>query len=374
MINVSKPFLPPAHEYQSLLDDIWKRCWLTNNGPFVNELELRLKDFLNIDHLLFLANGTIALQIAFKALDLKGEVITTPFSYVATTSSLVWERLTPIFVDIDPFSFNIDPDLIEKAITPNTTAILATHVFGNPCDIERLQILADKYHLKLIFDAAHAFAVNYRGHSIFDYGDISTASFHATKLFHTIEGGAVITKDPELTSKMAKLRNFGHDGPAKFTGVGINGKNSEFHAAMGLTNLKHMDKILEKRKAQYLFYKEKLKNLHVQFQEINEDCDYNYAYFPIVFPSEKELLQALKELNQHYIHPRRYFYPSLNTLDYVNNKTCPYAEDISRRILCLPIYHELSESSIEMICRILIRTERYYKKPKFVKRATAITK
>jgi dTDP-4-amino-4,6-dideoxygalactose transaminase len=260
MIPVTKPFLPPLEEYSKLVEDIWQRQWLTNNGPLVNELELKLKDYLNIDHLLFVSNGTIALQLAIKALGLSGEIITTPFSYVATTSSIVWEGCKPIFVDIDEKSLNIDPKKIEQAITQETTAILATHVYGNPCDIDAIDAIAEKHDLKVIYDAAHCFGTTYKNKSIFLYGDISTTSFHATKLFHTTEGGAVFTKDPELLKIMSYMRNFGHDGPEKFQGLGINAKNSEFHAAMGLVNLKHIPAILDKRKELSLYYNKKLEN------------------------------------------------------------------------------------------------------------------
>ena len=226
MINVTKPFLPPYEEYEQYLKGIWDRVWLTNNGPLVNDLELKLKSFLGVDHLLFLSNGTIALQIAIKALKLKGEIITTPFSFVATTSSIVWEECEPVFVDIDPASLNINPALIEAAITPKTTAILATHVFGNPCDIEAIEKIAAKHNLKVIYDGAHAFGTTYKGRSVFEYGDICTTSFHATKLFHTTEGGAVVTKDAALLREMSFLRNFGHNGPDTFATIGINGKNS----------------------------------------------------------------------------------------------------------------------------------------------------
>jgi dTDP-4-amino-4,6-dideoxygalactose transaminase len=238
MIPVTKPFLPPIDEYKEYIDGIYQRQWLTNNGPLVNELELKLKEHLNVSHLLYLGNGTIAIQIAIKALELKGEIITTPFSYVATTSSIAWENCKPVFVDIDKDTLNIDPSKIEAAINANTSAILATHVYGNPCDIDAIQRIANKHNLKVIYDAAHCFGTKYKGKSVFEYGDVSTTSFHATKLFHTTEGGAVITTNPELLKKMSYLRNFGHDGPEKFECVGINGKNSEFHAAMGLVNLK----------------------------------------------------------------------------------------------------------------------------------------
>lgn len=357
MINVSKPFLPPIKDYQAAVESIWKRNWLTNNGPLVNELELKLKMYLKLDHLLYLGNGTIALQIAFKALELKGEVITTPFSYVATTSSLVWEGLKPVFVDIDAETYNIDPTKIEAAITPDTSAILATHVFGNPCDIDAIQAIADKHGLKVIYDAAHAFGTKYKGKSVFEYGDISTTSFHATKLFHTIEGGAVITRDPDLVKKMSYLRNFGHAGSEHFAEVGINGKNSEFHAAMGLANLKYIKEILESRKKQSQFYTNNLNTLRISYQTIIKNAEYNYSYFPIVFENEKQMLKQIAALNADWIFPRRYFYPVLSSLDYVDKYDVPIAESIASRIICLPLYHELTEEEQSLIIRLLKRTQ-----------------
>ena len=238
MINVTKPFLPPIEEYKAYIDQIWERNWLTNNGPLVNELELRLKELLNIDHFLFTGNGTIALQIAIKALELHGDIITTPFSYVATTSSVVWEGCNPVFVDIDANTLNIDAAKIDSAITDNTTAIMATHTYGNPCDIDAIQAIAGRHNLKVIYDAAHCFGTKYKGKSVYLYGDISTASFHATKVFHTIEGGALITKDSSLLRKMAYMRNFGHNGPLDFADVGINGKKFRVSCCHGFGKLK----------------------------------------------------------------------------------------------------------------------------------------
>jgi dTDP-4-amino-4,6-dideoxygalactose transaminase len=251
------------------------------------------------------------LQIAIKALDLKGEIITTPFSYVATTSSIVWEGCEPIFVDIDQETLNIDPSKIEAAITGKTTAILATHCFGNACDIDAIDTIAKKHNLKVIYDAAHCFGTKYNGKSIFEYGDISTSSLHATKLMHSVEGGLVVTKDAELLKKMAYMRNFGHDGPEKFNGVGINGKNSEFHAAMGLAVLYDIDLILEKREEQSVFYDQKLMNMSVGKQKIEEGCSFNFAYYPIIFESEEICLASKEALEVNEIFPRRYFYPSL---------------------------------------------------------------
>lgn len=355
MIPVTKPFSPPISEYQKLLTGIWKRNWFTNNGPLVKELELKLKDYLGLNHLLYTTNGTIAIQIALKALDITKRVITTPFSYVATSSSLVWEGCTPVYVDIDPETFNIDPNKIEAAIDKDTEAILATHCFGNPCDIDIIDKIAKKHNLKVIYDAAHCFGTKYKGKSVFNYGDITTTSFHATKLFHTVEGGAVFTQDVELLKKMALMRNFGHSGPESFNGVGINGKNSEFHAAMGIVNLKYIDEIIEKRKNQSNLYNGLLEGLRVQKQRLTEQSAFNFAYYPIVFKSEKATLIMKAELERQDVYPRRYFYPSLSRLNYVNGRVTKIADDIAGRILCLPLFHELTESEQEKVVRILIK-------------------
>jgi dTDP-4-amino-4,6-dideoxygalactose transaminase len=357
MVNVSKPFLPEYAEYEYYLKGIWERNWLTNHGPLVNELELKLKEYLKLDHLLFLNNGTIALQVALKALDVRGEVITTPFSYVATSSSIVWEGSKPVYVDIDPASLNIDPAKIEAAITPATTAILATHVYGNPCDIDAIDKIARRHKLKVIYDAAHCFGTLYKGKSVFEFGDISTASFHATKLFHSGEGGAVITRDPALLKKMGYLRNFGHETAESFALAGINGKNSELHAAMGLCVLKHIEAILADRERIWKVYTKALKNLKVETPRINPDGKWNHSYFPVVFRTEQELVKAVELLNKNYVFPRRYFYPSLNNLPYVDNRACPLSESISGRVLCLPAYYNLADEVIDMIARLLLRAQ-----------------
>ncbi|MFZ1612473.1 MAG: DegT/DnrJ/EryC1/StrS family aminotransferase [Chitinophagales bacterium] len=359
MIPVTKPYLPQQEKYQKYLDGIWQRQWLTNNGPLVNEFELMLKQYLDIKHLLFLGNGTIALQIAIKALGLKGEIITTPFSYVATTSSIVWEGCVPVYVDIDENTLNIDPSKIEAAITENTSAILATHCFGNPCDIDAIQLIADKHKLKVIYDAAHCFGTLYKGKSVFHYGDISTTSFHATKLMHSIEGGAVFTSNPDLLKRMAYMRNFGHDGPEKFNGVGINGKNSEFHAAMGLAVLSEIEHILIQRKEQYFFYNKLLAGLKVKHLEKQAYSVFNYAYYPIIFETEERALKSKQVLEDNGISPRRYFYPCLSELDFVNSIDVPISKSISSRILCLPVYHTLSKEEQVLISRILLRVQNY---------------
>lgn len=357
MIPVTKPFIPPIGEYQKYLQGIWKRNWLTNNGPLVNELELKVKDYLKVSSFLYLGNGTVALQIAIKALELKGEIITTPFSYVATTSSIVWEGCSPVYVDIDPHTLNIDHGKVEEAITPNTSAILATHCFGNPCEVEDLERIAKKHNLKLIFDAAHCFATQYKGKSVFEYGTISTSSFHATKLFHTVEGGGVFTGDHELFKRMSYMRNFGHNGPEIFSGIGINGKNSEFHAAMGLVNLKYIDAVIKRRKSQTIYYQQILAQLNVRFIKLTDPEGFNYAYFPVIFESTEITIRMKKELENREIFPRRYFYPSLSSLDYVSGST-PISDDVSSRILCLPLYHELTMEEQDLVARILLSAQK----------------
>lgn len=358
MIPVTKPFLPPQQVYQHYLDGIWKRNWLTNMGPLASDLELRLKDTLKVNHLLFVTNGTVALQMAIKALDLKGEIITTPFSFVATTSAIVWEHCTPVFVDIDEHSLNIDADKIEEAITPNSTAILATHVYGNPCDVEKIEAIAKKHQLKVIYDAAHAFGVEVNGKSIFEYGDISTCSLHATKLYHSVEGGLVVTKDAALLKKLAYMRNFGFDGPESFAELGINGKNSEYHAAMGLANLKYLDVILQKRKELTARYDEKLKNLKARRPIWHAASENNFAYYPLVFESEELMLQCIELLKLNEIFTRRYFYPSLATsLPYVKPQDLPLTEEIAQRVLCLPLYYDLTPEEVDFISRLILRTQ-----------------
>lgn len=348
MINVTKTFLPPQEEYQAILKMVWDSGWLTNRGVLVTELEAKLKSYLEVDDIIAMTNGTLPIQIAVKALGLQGDIITTPFSYVATTSSIVWEGCTPVFVDIHPEYLTIDEAKIEAAITPNTTAILATHVFGNPCHIEAIQTIANKYDLKVIYDAAHCFGVNFKGQSIFNYGDVSTCSFHATKLFHTGEGGALFCK-PEYYDTLFYHHNFGHDGQEAFHGLGINAKMSELQAAMGLAVFPFMDRILKSRQQAVEYYNKLLDNTPIKRLRLREHTDWNYSYYPVIFNSEAQLLKVKQVLESENIFPRRYFYPSLNTLPYIKQNSIPVAESISKRVLCLPLYKGLSKIDIDVI-------------------------
>ena len=358
MIPVTRPFLPPQESYEKYLAGIWKRQWLTNMGPLASELEMKLKDFLSVNHLLFVTNGTVALQMAIKALDLKGEIITTPFSFVATTSSIVWEGCHPVFVDIDRDSLNIDANKIEASITENTSAILATHVYGNPCDVEKIEQIAKKHNLKVIYDGAHAFGVKINGKSVFEYGDISICSLHATKLYHSIEGGLVITKDANLLKKLAYMRNFGFNGPEAFAELGINGKNSEFHAAMGLVNLDYIEEIHTNRQKISERYDERLKTFKAIKPLWNKNGTKNYAYYPVVVENEELLHKCIHDLKANEIFVRRYFYPSLsNVLPYLESVSMPITEDVSRRVMCLPLFSDLTIEEVDLICRLLLRIQ-----------------
>lgn len=352
-INVTKSFLPPIEEYYKYLKRIWENEQLTNQGPLLKLFEERTANYLGVSNINFVTNGTTALQLALKALEIEsGEVITTPFTYVATTSAILWERCKPIFVDIDPSTLNIDPDKIEEAITPKTKAILAVHVFGNPCDVQAIGEIAKRYNLKVIYDAAHAFGVKHKNKSIFSYGDASTCSFHATKLFHTIEGGAIFTEDADTNSKVEMLKRFGHEGD-DHRQLGINAKSDEFRAAMGLCNLRYIDNIIEERKRVHDIYNELLRKVEYKI-EIAQNTEYNYAYYPIIMSSNDQLRSVALALNENEIYPRRYFYPSLNKLKYLSgSQVCPISEDISSRILCLPMYSDLATEDLERICTIV---------------------
>lgn len=346
---VTQSFLPPIEEYEKYLNKIWHSNQLTNQGPLLREFEMQAAKYLGIKSLQFVSNGTIALQLALRALDItEGEVITTPFSYVATTSAILWERCEPVFVDIEAKTFCIDPSKIESAITPRTKAILAVHVFGNPCNIEAIEALAKRHHLKVIYDGAHAFGVTYRGRSLLDYGDISICSFHATKPFHTIEGGAVVTRDEVLQKKVDLLKRFGHNHDEHIQ-LGINAKSSEFQAAMGLCNLKYIDDIIARRRQLSELYTKQLSGL-VTTPAPNSASEHNYSYYPVLFRSEAELLRVKKSLEKVNVFCRRYFYPALNTLPYISRAyECAVAEDTAARVLCLPLYDSLSAQQVEAI-------------------------
>lgn len=353
-INVNKPYLPNKNKYYKYLDKIWENNHLTNFGPLNKELENRLCEYLGVENLLLVGNGTLALQIAYKLLGLSANdgVITTPFSFVATTSTLIWENLVPIFCDINNKSFCIDTNKIEALINTNTKAILPVHTFGNACDVEALDKIAKKYKLKLIYDAAHAFGVRYKNKSIFNYGDISTISFHATKLFHTTEGGAIVFQDKDMLDEAKSIINFGLKNNMPEV-LGINTKNSEFHAAMGLCVLDDIEYIMQDREKIWKYYYEHLKN-DFDFQELNPDANNNYHYFPILFENQENMISKINLLNQNKIFPRRYFYPSLDTLGFYDIKeVCNISRDIASRILCLPIYVGLKEKEQDIIIKYL---------------------
>jgi dTDP-4-amino-4,6-dideoxygalactose transaminase len=354
MINVTKTYLPPFEEYAAILKRSWDKGWITNNGELVQELESKLKDYLQVSNLFFTNNGTSPLQMALKVFDITGEVITTPFSYVATTNAILWEGCQPVFVDIDPNTLCIDAGKIESAITSNTQAILATHVYGYPCDVEEIEKIAKAHNLKVIYDGAHAFGCEYNGKSLLSYGDISTCSFHATKIFHTVEGGCIITGDRDIARKLYLYRQFGHEYD-DYISIGINAKNSEFHAAMGLTVFPLMQEIIASRKLIVEQYEEQLKQLNLSKPKISTSLKYNYSYFPVIFKSEEELLKIKKALEESDVFCRRYFYPSLNTLSFLKKQSCPVSEDISSRVLCLPLYYGITLQEIKLITAIILR-------------------
>ncbi len=353
MITVTKTFLPSIEEYQAILQRAWDKQWLTNRGELVLELEDKLKAYLEVSYLTCTNNGTVPLQIALELLGKGGEIITTPFSYVATTAAIVWQHCTPVFVDIHPEYLTIDERLIEAAITPNTTAILTTHVFGNPCAVEEIEAIANKHGLKVIYDAAHAFGVRYKGRSIFTYGDVSTCSFHATKLFHTGEGGAMFTKDKDLHKQLYNFHNFGHDGPLAFHGLGINGKMNELQAAMGLAVLPYMETILKERKRVIEQYDSTLDFSKLSKLKLREQTEWNHSYYPVLFETETQLLQAEKALLEQNIMPRRYFYPGLHTLPYVKAASMPVSDSVYRRVFCLPVSHVLNNDEVNLISFII---------------------
>lgn len=353
MINVTRTFLPPLDEYMYHVKRAFDNNWLSNRGELVLELEEKLIEYLEVNNILIMNNGTIPLQIALKLLGGGGEIITTPFSYVATTAAIVWENCIPVFVDIDPDYLTIDETKIEAAITSKTTCILATHVFGNPCNIEVIDVIAKKYNLKVIYDAAHCFGVRYKGKSIFEYGDVSTCSFHATKLFHTAEGGAVFCNDKDLMHKFIYSHAFGHLGPNDYYGLGINGKISELQCSMGLSVLPYMNSILRSHNYIIENYNSELNFKKLSRIRLRKDTIWNNSYYPVLFESEKKLLEVQNALNKENIFPRRYFFPSLNNLPYVSNSLLKVSDVIAKTILCLPLYSNLSKDETDKIISII---------------------
>jgi dTDP-4-amino-4,6-dideoxygalactose transaminase len=364
-IYVTQPFLPPLDEFIPYLQNIWDSKILSNGGPYHAKLEHNLQEYLNIEHVSLCSNGTFALILALKALSIQGEVITTPFSFVATSHSLLWNHLKPIFVDIEPNNFNIDAAKIESAITPQTSAILAVHCYGHPANTAQIKQIADKHGLKIIYDAAHAFGVKTQEGSIFKHGDLSITSFHATKAFNTFEGGAVFTKSPHTKLYIDKLKNFGFENETTVSTCGLNAKMNEITAAFGLLQLKYISDAIDSRREIDSLYREQLKGVRgLRLPKIDENTTHNYSYFPVIIEPEyhstrDELYYKLKKYN---VHARRYFYPLISTLDMYKNlpsaslENLPVATAIADSVLCLPIYPTLDRSQVEMICSILAAT------------------
>jgi dTDP-4-amino-4,6-dideoxygalactose transaminase len=359
MIPVTRPTLPTLDQYMGYLQRIWQTKWLTNNGDFSLLLEQRLREYLGVKNMVLVSNGTLALNLALKSLDLQGEVITTPFTFVATTNSIVWEGLTPIFADIDAETFNINPEDVEKKITEKTCAILAVHVYGNPCDVKSLATIASDHGLKLLYDGAHSFGVEYGNRSIFDYGDVSTLSFHATKVYNTIEGGALVTCEAKLAEELRLLRDHGIISAEEFIGLGINAKMNEFQAAMGLCNLELVDQDIEMRKTLYKLYISELSSGKLRFQRLV--CSkYNYAYMPVCFEDERQRNRVCSELSRRGFGSRKYFYPlTVSARHFMANQNLIYrfglqvASDVARRILCLPLYPGLKLDDVYQIVNII---------------------
>ncbi len=353
-IYVTRAFMPPIEEYQELMKGVWDRGYLTNHGPLEKQFEAELANRFGLDRTIFMVNGTIALHLAIRALELKGEVITTAFSHPVTTTSLLWEGCKPVFVDVDPGTFSIDPAQIEAHITPRTTGIVATHVYGIPCDVEAIAAIADAHNLKVLYDGAHAFGTRVGGRSILDYGDVSTTSFHATKVFHTVEGGSMHARDEELHRRLVLMRTMGQHGENFFI-PGMNAKNSELHAAMGLANLKYYDDIMAARKHQWKLYFQHLQSSPFGLARVPDGIEYNHSYFPVVFRNEEELLRVRQCLKDHNVFPRRYFRPACTQLHYVDQAgTCPQAERLASTVMCLPLYYGLPDESIKRICDLVV--------------------
>ncbi len=363
-IYVTSPMMPSLDEFHTLLEEIWKSKTLTNNGNFHQLLESELCKYLNIPYISLFTNGTLPLITALQALHITGEVITTPFSFVATTHALWWNGIKPVFVDIEPVTCNLDPDKIEAAITSRTTAIMPVHVYGNPCDITKIQAIADKYNLKVIYDAAHAFGVKVNGESILKAGDISTLSFHATKVFNTIEGGALVMHDIQTKKQIDYLKNFGFADETTVVAPGINSKMDEIRSAYGLLNLRQIDAAIEQRRKIVNLYKEELKSIQgISFFNNMPGVDYNYSYFPIFIDKEvfgmtrDALYEKMKSMN---IFGRRYFYPLISNfstyrgLESSNPKNLPVATHMAESVICLPLYSHLSTQDVERILTCII--------------------
>lgn len=355
MINVTKSHLPPLEDYVAMLRGIWSRGHLTNNGPLVVELERLLAQKLNVKHLFLVCNGMLGLHIALRALRVQGSVVTTPFSYVATSAAAAWEGHRLVYGDIDE-GLCLSPQHCASIWPDDAGAILATHVYGNACDIKGLQELASTKGVPLIFDAAHAFGAKLDGDALASFGDISMLSFHATKLFHTVEGGALITHDDAVAHRISYLRNFGHASPESFHDVGTNAKMSEFHAAMGLCNLPMIDELISMRAKLCSIYQQELATTELAAPLWTKGLVRNFSYYPVIFPTEAKLLGVIGILNAENIYPRRYFYPSLSTLPYAASQAVPHAEDISKRVLCLPLWAEMEAMQVSRICALIRRT------------------
>lgn len=361
-IYVTQPYLPPLEEFIPYLQQIWDNKILTNGGPFHQQLEQALSEYLGVKHISLFTNGTIALVTALQALRVTGEVITTPYSFVATAHSLLWNGIKPVFVDVDPNTLNLDPAKMEAAITPHTTAILPVHCYGHPCDVEAIQKIADNYNLRVIYDAAHAFGVQDAGGSVLRHGDLSVLSFHATKVFNTFEGGAIVCPDEKTKIRIDQLKNFGHVGEVTVVAPGINGKMSEFNAALGLLQLKHIDRALTLRKAIDKTYREELKNVKgIRCLSDSGQKIANYSYFPILvqadYPLSRDSLN--QKLKDNGINPRRYFYPLISEfpmyrgLQSANRENLAISTTASSQVLCLPIYPDLAMSSVHEIARFI---------------------
>lgn len=355
-IYVTQPSLPPLEEYVGYLEQIWETRRLTNNGPLVRRLEERLQEHLGVRNVVCVSSGTVALELAIRALGLSGEVITTPFSFVATANVIAWQRCRPIFVDIDRATWNLDPSLIEAAITPRTSAILPVHTFSVPCDVERIREIAARRRLPVVYDATHAMNVKLGDRSLLEFGNISCVSFHATKLFSVGEGGACVTNDDELAERVRRMRYFGFDDAMQVVENGTNAKMSELHAAMGLASLDRLATACLTRLQHHERYRRLLsESATVAFQKL-DPAQYNYSYFPVLLDSEEAVLGLKGELERHNIFPRRYFSPSLNTIPRFGPcLSMPVAENISARVICLPLYEQLASAEIDRICELFRR-------------------